>query len=289
MAIWGLCSIARHWMHARFRSPDRMRQSPLTTAWTEWLRSAAPCRFPVSDRKCALRDRKLSMDPRSQCDHELESDAGGSGTRGGFFPVAQFPRTTGADIRPGYGNALRRKRHSRKPHQPAGACAARFLPAAEFRDAAGTTTRFPSWTFCTRTVSRRVSIRPRIEQPDIRHLCVSKHAQLRPNFFGFLDTDQHLRHEHSLNWVTGSDAHVPDPGTQFSRSSARTTSFFADRRNVSGEAGITGNNQEPVNWGPPQPLLLERHRGAFRRAAVVHSQPDQRRFSAIDFLESRPA
>ena len=31
----------------------------------------------------------------------------------------------------------------------------------------------------------------------------------------------------------------------------RDTPFFADRINVSGDAGITGNNQEAVNWGPP--------------------------------------
>jgi hypothetical protein len=29
------------------------------------------------------------------------------------------------------------------------------------------------------------------------------------------------------------------------------TPYFANRINVSGNAGITGNNQEPVNWGPP--------------------------------------
>jgi hypothetical protein len=40
-------------------------------------------------------------------------------------------------------------------------------------------------------------------------------------------------------------------GYQFSRLSARTTPYFANRENVSGEAGITGNNQEPGNWGPP--------------------------------------
>jgi len=38
---------------------------------------------------------------------------------------------------------------------------------------------------------------------------------------------------------------------QFTRQSAETTPYFSNRINVSGEAGITGNNQEPVNWGPP--------------------------------------
>jgi hypothetical protein len=38
---------------------------------------------------------------------------------------------------------------------------------------------------------------------------------------------------------------------QFSRQSTRLVPFFANRVNVSGEAGITGNNQDPLNWGPP--------------------------------------
>ncbi len=42
-----------------------------------------------------------------------------------------------------------------------------------------------------------------------------------------------------------------DFGVQYSRSAVRLTPFFANRRNVSAEAGITGNNQEPENWGPP--------------------------------------
>ena len=32
---------------------------------------------------------------------------------------------------------------------------------------------------------------------------------------------------------------------------ARSTPFFANRENISGEADITGNDQEPANWGPP--------------------------------------
>jgi hypothetical protein len=38
---------------------------------------------------------------------------------------------------------------------------------------------------------------------------------------------------------------------QFTRLATQVTPFFANRTNVSGDAGITGNNQEPVNWGPP--------------------------------------
>jgi hypothetical protein len=73
-----------------------------------------------------------------------------------------------------------------------------------------------------------------------------------PNLFGFMDT----------NGMTGVNASVNlrrsvtprlnmDFGVQYSRSAVRLTPFFANRLNVSAEAGITGNNQEPENWGPP--------------------------------------
>ena len=38
---------------------------------------------------------------------------------------------------------------------------------------------------------------------------------------------------------------------QFAHSDNTTTPFFAYRVNVSGEAGISGNDQDPRNWGPP--------------------------------------
>ena len=38
---------------------------------------------------------------------------------------------------------------------------------------------------------------------------------------------------------------------QFSRSSAELLPHFANRVNVSGDAGINGNDQDPRNWGPP--------------------------------------
>ena len=38
----------------------------------------------------------------------------------------------------------------------------------------------------------------------------------------------------------------------FLRSSSTLVPYFANRTNVSGIAGITGNDQNPVNWGPPE-------------------------------------
>jgi hypothetical protein len=38
---------------------------------------------------------------------------------------------------------------------------------------------------------------------------------------------------------------------QFTRQSNRTLPYFSNLTNVSAEAGIRGNNQDPINWGPP--------------------------------------
>lgn len=73
-----------------------------------------------------------------------------------------------------------------------------------------------------------------------------------PNVFGFLDTTDTTGINTSINWQ-----HTLRPrlylnlGYQFSRLALRTVPFFAGRANVAGDAGITGNNQDPLNWGPP--------------------------------------
>ena len=42
---------------------------------------------------------------------------------------------------------------------------------------------------------------------------------------------------------------------QFDRATIEATPFFAGRTNVSGDAGINGNNQDAANWGPPTLLF----------------------------------
>jgi hypothetical protein len=72
------------------------------------------------------------------------------------------------------------------------------------------------------------------------------------SLFGFLDTSDTTGINAGVNW-----RHSFAPrlfvtfGYQYSRLAARVTPFFANRENVSGAAGITGNNQDPLNWGPP--------------------------------------
>jgi hypothetical protein len=73
-----------------------------------------------------------------------------------------------------------------------------------------------------------------------------------PSLFGFLDNTDSLGLNTSATWrhtfktgIFGTFSYY------FSRMSSRTIPYFANEINVSGAAGITGNNQEPVNWGPP--------------------------------------
>lgn len=73
-----------------------------------------------------------------------------------------------------------------------------------------------------------------------------------PNLFGFLDTNDTLGINLNLNWRHNvTQRFFTNLGFQYSRMSLRAKPYFENRANVSSEAGITGNNQEPVNWGPP--------------------------------------
>ena len=77
-------------------------------------------------------------------------------------------------------------------------------------------------------------------------------ATSNTNLLGFLDTGNTLGMNTTINLRRriGSRlfAHFQ---FQYSYQSVRTTPYFANRENVSGEAGITGNDQSPANWGPP--------------------------------------
>ena len=73
-----------------------------------------------------------------------------------------------------------------------------------------------------------------------------------PNQFQFTDGNHTQGMNLNVSWRhTFNKSLYGTFGAQYSRYSARNTPFFANRTNVSGEAGIGGNNQEPQNWGPP--------------------------------------
>ena len=73
-----------------------------------------------------------------------------------------------------------------------------------------------------------------------------------PNVFGFLDTTDILGINTGANWSHRLNQRwFLNLGYQFSRLSTRVTPYFENRENVSGQAVISGNNQDPMNWGPP--------------------------------------
>ncbi len=76
--------------------------------------------------------------------------------------------------------------------------------------------------------------------------------QATPNVFGFLDTTDSLGLTTSANWFHRfAQGFFATFGYQFSRWSIGVTPFFENRENVSGAASIAGNDQSPLDWGPP--------------------------------------
>lgn len=72
------------------------------------------------------------------------------------------------------------------------------------------------------------------------------------SLFGFLDATRTTGLNTGINWMHTFHSRLYSlAGLQFSRLSLGTDPFFARRRNISSDAGITGNNQDPANWGPP--------------------------------------
>ena len=73
-----------------------------------------------------------------------------------------------------------------------------------------------------------------------------------PNLFGFLDVTDSLGFNANGNWRHQVTSRLfLNLGYQYSRQAVRIAPYFAHRENISNEAGITGNNQDPANWGPP--------------------------------------
>jgi hypothetical protein len=70
--------------------------------------------------------------------------------------------------------------------------------------------------------------------------------------FEFTDSRQIAGLDAAINWTHGfTPFFALRVGYQFTRLSTSVMPYFARRVNVSGNVGVTGNNQEPENWGPP--------------------------------------
>src|SRR3984885_196410 len=73
-----------------------------------------------------------------------------------------------------------------------------------------------------------------------------------PNVFGFLDTTDSFGLTTSATWFHRfAQGFFGTFQYQFSRWSMRVIPYFENRENVSGAAGIAGNDQNPLDWGPP--------------------------------------
>jgi hypothetical protein len=71
--------------------------------------------------------------------------------------------------------------------------------------------------------------------------------------FSFLDTTRSFGINAAVNWTYRPVSRFSATFRyQFNRQASRVTPYFAERINVSGAAGITGNNQDAPYWGPPR-------------------------------------
>jgi hypothetical protein len=75
---------------------------------------------------------------------------------------------------------------------------------------------------------------------------------INPNLFTFVDHSESTGLNGNVSWRhTFNRQWFGTFGFTFSRSVAQATPYFANLVNVSGKAGITGNDQTPGNYGPP--------------------------------------
>jgi hypothetical protein len=72
------------------------------------------------------------------------------------------------------------------------------------------------------------------------------------NLFGFVDTTDSLGLTGNVNWSRRFKSRFYSTlGYRYSRSRNHTIPYFEGRENVSQAAGITGNDQDAADWGPP--------------------------------------
>lgn len=73
-----------------------------------------------------------------------------------------------------------------------------------------------------------------------------------PSVFGFVDTNDTLGMNFDPIWRHQFTPRMSSTlELQVTRNAAHAYSFFSNSQNISGNAGITGNDQNPLYWGPP--------------------------------------
>lgn len=73
------------------------------------------------------------------------------------------------------------------------------------------------------------------------------------DLFGFVDKTDTLGINTNINWSHRFNQRLfLFSSYRFSRLRTQIVPYFENRQNISGDAGISGNNQDPANWGPPK-------------------------------------
>jgi trimeric autotransporter adhesin len=92
------------------------------------------------------------------------------------------------------------------------------------------------------------------------------------SLFGFTDKTDTLGINTNINWSHRFNQRLfLYAAYRFSRQRTLIIPYFQNRQNISGEAGISGNNQDPTYWGPPSLsfssgiMLLSDQQSSFNR------------------------
>jgi len=73
-----------------------------------------------------------------------------------------------------------------------------------------------------------------------------------PDLFGFVDRTHTSGANGNVSWVHRMTQRVSATiRYQFNRTVTKSIPFFSNQQNISGDAGISGNDPDPRNWGPP--------------------------------------
>ncbi len=127
------------------------------------------------------------------------------------------------------------------------------IPRKTFTETRSTTIkcRFstaPTRTRCTRAWTRRIGRKDEV----YGSFNFQSTRSSTTNLFAFTDKTDILGINFNVNWSHRFSQRIfVNTGYHFSRLRTNIVPYFENRQNISGEAGITGNNQDPSNWGPP--------------------------------------
>jgi carboxypeptidase family protein len=142
---------------------------------------------------------------------------------------------------------------------PVSAQAAALLAEYPMPNATGSGYNYEGSTLASTTtdsMQSRVSKLVKNRNQILGNYAFQRQAGHSTNLFGFTDASKSLGMDGSVSWQRSYR-----PGGigyfstlfryEYARQSTSENPFFANRTNVSGAAGIQGNDQTPPNWGPP--------------------------------------